>query len=67
LGSGLPSVLGYSPRVQAPGLLGRGGWIDTKRDHSLGSQIMIVLLDFWVFCCVNGLRVFDELRPSKSA
>ncbi len=53
------------PRVRAPELVGRGGWLNTGgRDLSLaGLRGKIVLLDFWTFCCVNCLHVLDELRP----
>ena len=53
------------PRVRAPELVGRGGWLNTG-DRSLTLADLrgrIVLLDFWTFCCVNCLHVLDELRP----
>ena len=51
-------------RVRAPELVGRGGWINARRDLSLGAlRGKVVLLDFWTFCCINCLHVLDELRP----
>src|SRR5919205_2262200 len=52
------------PRIHAPELVGKGGWINTGgRELSLaGLRGKIVLLDFWTFCCVNCLHVLDELR-----
>src|SRR5438309_465725 len=52
------------PRVHAPELVGKGGWINTGgRELSLAAlRGRIVLLDFWTFCCVNCLHVLDELR-----
>jgi thiol-disulfide isomerase/thioredoxin len=58
--------VGYARRgwVRAPGLIGRGGWINTKYDLSLDAlKGKVVLLDFWTFCCINCLHVLDELRP----
>ncbi|HSN06047.1 MAG TPA: thioredoxin-like domain-containing protein, partial [Candidatus Angelobacter sp.] len=53
------------PRVRAPELVGRGGWLNTGgRSLTLADlRGRIVLLDFWTFCCVNCLHVLDELRP----
>jgi len=51
-------------RVRAPELRGAGGWINT--DHPLTLRDLrgrVVVLDFWTFCCINCLRVVDELRP----
>jgi thiol-disulfide isomerase/thioredoxin len=51
-------------RVRAPELRGAGGWINT--DHPLALRELrgrVVLLDFWTFCCINCLRVIEELRP----
>jgi DNA-binding beta-propeller fold protein YncE len=51
-------------RVRAPELRGAGGWINT--DHPLSLRDLrgrVVLLDFWTFCCINCLRVVEELRP----
>jgi len=51
-------------RVRAPELRGAGGWINT--DHPLALHDLrgrVVLLDFWTFCCINCLRVIEELRP----
>lgn len=58
--------MGYSRRgrVRAPELVGRGGWINTRHDLSLGGlKGKVVLLDFWTFCCINCLHVLEELRP----
>jgi thiol-disulfide isomerase/thioredoxin len=58
--------VGYSRRgrVRAPELIGRGGWINTKRDLSLKAlKGKVILLDFWTFCCINCLHVLEELRP----
>ncbi|MFF8092892.1 NHL domain-containing thioredoxin family protein [Streptomyces sp. NPDC016675] len=51
-------------RVRAPGLVGRGGWINTG-DQELSLAALrgrIVILDFWTFCCINCLHALDELR-----
>ncbi len=51
-------------RVRAPELRGSGGWINT--DDPLSLQALrgrVVVLDFWTFCCINCLRVIEELRP----
>ena len=51
-------------RVRAPELTGAGGWINTDRPLTLaGLRGRAVLLDFWTLCCVNCLRVVEELRP----
>jgi thiol-disulfide isomerase/thioredoxin/sugar lactone lactonase YvrE len=51
-------------RVRAPELRGAGGWINTERPLALGDlHGRVVLLDFWTFCCINCLRVIEELRP----
>lgn len=54
------------PRVRAPELVGRGGWLNTSGGRPLTRTDLrgkIVLLDFWTFCCVNCLHVLEELRP----
>ena len=59
--SAMTTTLG---RVRAPELRGAGGWINT--DHPLALRELrgrVVLLDFWTFCCINCLRVIEELRP----
>jgi len=51
-------------RVRAPELRGAGGWINTERPLALRDlRGRVVLLDFWTFCCINCLRVVEELRP----
>jgi thiol-disulfide isomerase/thioredoxin len=51
-------------RVRAPELRGAGGWINTERSLALGDlRGRVVVLDFWTFCCINCLRVVEELRP----
>ncbi len=56
------------PRVRAPELVGRGGWINTGgRSLSLSDlRGSFVLLDFWTFCCINCLHVISELRPLEA-
>jgi thiol-disulfide isomerase/thioredoxin len=50
-------------RVRAPELRGAGGWINTDRPISLRDlRGRVVVLDFWTFCCINCLRVIEELR-----
>ena len=50
-------------RVRAPDLIGRGGWINTSQPLTLDRlRGQVVLLDFWTFCCINCLRVIEELR-----
>ncbi len=51
-------------RVRAPELRGAGGWINTERPLVLKDlRGRAVVLDFWTFCCINCLRVIEELRP----
>ncbi len=51
-------------RVRAPELRGSGGWMNTDRPLSLRDlRGRVVVLDFWTFCCINCLRVIEELRP----
>jgi thiol-disulfide isomerase/thioredoxin len=51
-------------RVRAPELRGAGGWINTEHPIALRDlRGRVVLLDFWTFCCINCLRVVEELRP----
>lgn len=52
------------PRVRAPELIGKGGWLNTgEREYTLSDlRGRIVVLDFWTFCCINCLHVLDELR-----
>nr|WP_145486936.1 MULTISPECIES: NHL domain-containing thioredoxin family protein [Streptomyces] len=52
------------PRVRAPELTGKGGWLNTgDRAYTLSDlRGRIVVLDFWTFCCINCLHVLDELR-----
>jgi thiol-disulfide isomerase/thioredoxin len=51
-------------RVRAPELRGAGGWINTDQPLTLRDlRGRVVLLDFWTFCCINCLRVIEELRP----
>lgn len=52
------------PRVRAPELIGKGGWINTggKGLKLADFRGRILILDFWTFCCVNCLHVLDELR-----
>ncbi len=50
-------------RVRAPELRGSGGWINTDVPLSLRDlRGRVVVLDFWTFCCINCLRVVEELR-----
>jgi thiol-disulfide isomerase/thioredoxin len=50
-------------RVRAPELRGSGGWINTDTALSLRDlRGRVVVLDFWTFCCINCLRVIEELR-----
>ncbi len=52
------------PRVRAPALNARGGWLNTGGVNVTLAQLRgkIVLLDFWTFACANCLHVLDELR-----
>jgi thiol-disulfide isomerase/thioredoxin len=54
-----------SSRVRAPELVGRGGWLNSGGvPLSLaGMRGRFVLIDFWIFCCVNCQHVLDEMRP----
>src|SRR5579864_8517974 len=54
-------------RVRAPELRGAGGWINTEQPLELRNlRGRVVLLDFWTFCCINCLRVIEELRPLEA-
>jgi thiol-disulfide isomerase/thioredoxin len=51
-------------RVRAPELRSAGGWINTAHPLALRDlRGRVVVLDFWTFCCINCLRVIEELRP----
>jgi thiol-disulfide isomerase/thioredoxin len=51
-------------RTRAPELQGAGGWIGTTAPLTLSAlRGKIVVLDFWTFCCINCIRVLEELRP----
>jgi len=51
-------------RIRAPELSGSGGWLNTDAPLSMASlRGKVVLLDFWTYCCVNCLRLLEELRP----
>src|ERR1700722_6330411 len=50
-------------RVRPPELRGSGGWSNTDPPLSLRHlRGRVVVLDFWTFCCINCLRVVEELR-----
>ncbi|MEA2303530.1 MAG: hypothetical protein QOH43_810 [Solirubrobacteraceae bacterium] len=51
-------------RVRAPELTGAGGWIGAPEGGLALADLRgkVVLLDFWTSCCVNCLRVTEELR-----
>ncbi len=49
-------------RVRAPQLHGDGGWIGVDALELSALRGRVVLLDFWTLCCVNCLRVNEELR-----
>jgi thiol-disulfide isomerase/thioredoxin len=54
-------------RVRAPELRGAGGWINTEQPLELRDlRGRVVVLDFWTFCCINCLRVIEELRPLET-
>ena len=54
-------------RTRAPELRGAGGWINTDAPLTLaGLRGRIVVLDFWTFCCINCIRVLEELRPLET-
>ncbi len=54
-------------RVRAPELRGAGRWINTDQPLVLRDlRGRVVLLDFWTFCCINCLRVIEELRPLEA-
>jgi thiol-disulfide isomerase/thioredoxin len=52
------------PRVRAPELTGKGGWLNTGGKNLTLAELRgkCVVVDFWTFCCVNCLHVLDELR-----
>lgn len=49
-------------RVRAPALHGAGGWIGSDPLTLVELRGRFVLLDFWTLCCVNCVRVVEELR-----
>ncbi len=49
-------------RVRAPELRGAGGWIGVEELSLQALRGRFVLLDFWTLCCVNCVRVGEELR-----
>lgn len=49
-------------RVRAPELRGAGGWIGVEELSLQALRGRFVLLDFWTLCCVNCVRVTEELR-----
>jgi thiol-disulfide isomerase/thioredoxin len=54
-------------RTRAPELRGDGGWVNTTVPLTLASlRGRIVVLDFWTFCCINCIRVLEELRPLEA-
>ncbi len=54
-------------RVRAPELRGAGGWINAEHPLELRDlRGRVVVLDFWTFCCINCLRVIEELRPLET-
>ena len=54
-------------RTRAPDLRGLGGWINTEVPLTLAAlRGKVVVLDFWTFCCINCLRVLEELRPIET-
>ncbi|MCU1659501.1 MAG: alkyl hydroperoxide reductase, partial [Pseudonocardiales bacterium] len=56
-----------TPRVRAPELVARGGWLNVTAPQTLASlRGRFVLLDFWTFACANCLHVLDELRPLEA-
>ncbi|MEU5594244.1 NHL domain-containing thioredoxin family protein [Streptomyces sp. NPDC020298] len=63
-GAPVPTPAPRRARVRAPGLVGKGGWLNTGgQQYSLAElRGRIVVLDFWTFCCINCLHVLDELR-----
>ncbi|MDP8928811.1 MAG: redoxin domain-containing protein, partial [Actinomycetota bacterium] len=52
-------------RTRAPELQGQGGWIGVDRPLSLNPDLRgkVVVLHFWTFCCINCVRILEELRP----
>jgi hypothetical protein len=49
--------------TRARELRGAGGWINTDMPVSVRDlRGRVVVLDFWTFCCINCLRVVEELR-----
>jgi len=54
--------------VNAPELVGAGGWMNTAEPLSIAKLSgKVVLLDFWTFCCINCLHIIEELRPLEAA
>ena len=54
-------------RTRAPELRGISGWVNTDVPLTLaGLRGRIVVLDFWTFCCINCIRVLEELRPLEA-
>jgi hypothetical protein len=57
-----------TPRLRAPELVGRGGWINTggKALSLADFRGRFLLIDHWTLCCANCLHVLDELRPLEA-
>jgi thiol-disulfide isomerase/thioredoxin len=53
-------------RTRAPELRGAGGWINSAPLTLAGLRGRIVVLDFWTFCCINCIRVLEELRAAET-
>lgn len=51
------------PRVRAPEITTRHGWVNTEKAYSLKDfKGKIVLLDFWTFGCINCRHVVPDLE-----
>jgi sugar lactone lactonase YvrE/thiol-disulfide isomerase/thioredoxin len=58
----------FPRRVEAPSLEGGLAWLNTEEPLTLARlRGKFVLLDFWVYCCINCIHVLPELKKLERA
>ncbi|REK17797.1 MAG: hypothetical protein DWQ42_21605 [Planctomycetota bacterium] len=64
----LPPRHPFPRRVDAPGLDGGVGWINTAGPLDLRQlRGKFVVLDFWTYCCINCIHILPELKKLEHA
>ena len=49
--------------AKAPGLPNVDHWLNTDQPIALQQlRGQVVLLDFWTYCCINCMHVFEDLK-----